>query len=147
MRILQSKNAIVTELSSFITQLYSILQPYCIAIYLGGSYCEDIIENPHDIDFICFSKTPREANDIRRLIYRYSKVSPLPKNYDFIQLRNSQIEERAYGSYINKRMIKLIGEDINFEFDVIEKDRAEYLQILKTAIIDLQAGRVQNPKR
>lgn len=136
-----------TTIKQTAEQLYQSLQPYCVAIYLGGSLCEGIIENPHDVDFICFSSTPREMNDIRRGIYYYTKKHPLPENYDVIQIRNAQNEEHAYGSYINKKMIKLIGEDIIFGFDVIEKDREEYLQLLKTAAVDLSTGKLQNQKR
>ena len=128
-------------------QLYFSLQPYCIAIYLGGSLCEDIVENPHDVDFICFSKTPREMNDLRRGIYQYTKNASLPEVYDFIQVRNTQNEERAYGSYINKKMIRLIGEELIFNFDVLGKDRQEYTRILQSTVSDLSQGKIANPKR
>lgn len=128
-------------------QLYLSLQPYCIAIYLGGSLCEGIVENPHDVDFICFSKTPREMNDLRRGIYQYTKNTSLPESYDFIQVRNIQNEEHAYGSYINKKMIRIIGEELKFDFDVIGKDRQEYIQILQSTVADLCQGKILNQKR
>jgi hypothetical protein len=128
-------------------QLYKYLQPYCIAIYLGGSICEGIVENPHDIDFICFSDLPREMCDIRRGIHFFTKEHDLPKTYDFVQVRTKQKEERAYGSYINKKMIKLIGEDLEFKFDVINKHRADYIDILKNAINDLCSNKILNQKR
>ena len=136
-----------TAIKQTAEQLYQSLQPYCVAIYLGGSLCEGIVEHPHDIDFICFSKTPKQMNDIRKGIYLYTKQHKLPDNYDFIQVRNKQNEEHAYGSYINKKMIKLVGEDIEFDFDVIRKDRAEYIQVLKTTVNDLCTGKIRNQKR
>jgi hypothetical protein len=128
-------------------QLYYYLQPYCISIYLGGSRCENIIENPHDIDFICFSDIPKEMYDIRKGIHFFLKEHQLSECYDFIQVRTKQKEEHAYGSYINKKMIKLIGEDISFEFDVIFKHRSEYITILKKAVSDLLSGKIKNQKR
>ena len=84
---------------------------------------------------------------IRRLLYFYFKKNECPKNYDFIQVRTKQREEHAYGSYINKEMIKLVGQDIPFEFDVIDKDREEYKKILIEAINKLDIGKIRNQKR
>ena len=61
--------------------------------------------------------------------------------------RTKQREEHAYGSYINKEMIKLVGQDIPFEFDVIDKDREEYKKILIEAINKLDTGKIRNQKR
>ena len=127
--------------------VFKALQPYCIAIYLGGSYCQNFIKNKHDVDFICFADKPVDMCHIRRLLYFYQKYNDLPKEYDFIQVRTKQKEEHAYGSYINKQMIKLVGEDINFEFDVINKDRNEYINILKETINKLNTGKIRNQKR
>lgn len=138
---------ISNEIQQTAEKVFNYLQPYCIAIYLGGSRCENIIENPHDVDFICFSDKPVDMCHIRRLLYFYQRKNPLPKNYDFIQVRTKQKEEHAYGSYINKKMIKLIGEDIEFNFDIIDKDRKEYEQILVETIDKLNCGKIKNPKR
>ncbi len=128
-------------------EVFKALRPYCIAIYLGGSSCQDFIKNKHDIDFICFSDKPVDMCHIRRCLYFYSKKHPLPENYDFIQVRTKQKEEHAYGSYINKQMIKLVGEDIEFKFDVISHDRKEYVEILKDTIDKLNFGKIRNQKR
>lgn len=128
-------------------QVFEVLQPYCIAIYLGGSRCEDIITNPHDVDFICFGNAPVDMCHIRRYLYFYQKHNKLPENYDFIQVRNKQKEEHAYGSYNNKKMIKLIGEDIQFEFDVINSNREEYISILLDTIDKLNSNKIKNQKR
>ena len=128
-------------------EVYKYLQPFCIAIYLGGSHCQDYIKNKGDVDFICFADKPVDMCHIRRLIYFYYKHHNVSDEYDFIQIRTKQKEEHSYGSYINKEMIKLIGKDINFTFDVIDKNRVEYVEILKKTIDRLDKGQIKNQKR
>ena len=135
------------EIRKYAETIYNFLKPYCIAIYLGGSYCQDFIKNKGDVDFICFVDKPVNMCHIRRLLYLYFKKHDCPEKYDFIQLRTKRQEEHAYGSYINKQMIKLIGEDIEFKFDVIDKDRNEYINILKETITKLDTGKIKNLKR
>ena len=130
-----------------VQKIFNYLQPYCISIYLGGSICEGIIKNAHDYDFICFSDKPIYMNHIRRLLYFYQKENELPENFDFLQVRTKQVEEHAYGSYINKKMIKLFGEDINFEFDIINTHREEYKNILINTITKLDSNKLLNQKR
>ena len=137
----------IDEYIEMAKKVYIALQPYCISIYLGGSYCQDFIKNKHDVDFICFADKPVDMCHIRRLLFFYFKHNECPENYDFIQVRTKQKEEHAYGSYINKQMIKLVGEDINFTFDVIDKDRNEYINILQTTINKLNIKKIQNQKR
>lgn len=137
----------LSNIKQIVTQLYDFLQPYCIAIYLGGSICENIIEKSHDIDIICFSDLPREMYNIRRDIQKFLKEYDVPTDYDFIQVRTKQREEHAYGSYINKKMVKLIGEDIDFKFDVINDNRIEYIQILKDTVEKILSGKIKNQKR
>lgn len=127
--------------------VYKYLQPYCISIYLGGSICEGIIKNTHDVDFICFSDKPVDMCHIRRLLFFYSQRKNLPENFDFIQVRTKQKEEHDYGSYINKKMIKLIGQDIEFNFDVIFEHRQEYKAILLKTIDRLETKKIKNQKR
>ena len=135
------------EIKNYVEDVYYALQPYCIAIYLGGSYCQDYINNKGDVDFICFADKPVDMCHIRRLLHFYFRKNECPENYDFIQVRTKQREEHAYGSYINKEMIKLIGQDIPFEFDVIDKDREEYKRILIETINKLDFGKIRNQKR
>lgn len=132
---------------TLVETIFNYLQPYCISIYLGGSLCEGIIENAHDIDFICFADKPVDMCHIRRLLFFYQRDNKLPENFDFIQVRTKQREEHSYGAYINKKMIKLIGEDISFEFDVINKHRDEYKEILIDAIEKLNSKKIRNQKR
>lgn len=117
-----------------ITKLFNFLQPYCKAIYLGGSYTQTYIKNPHDIDFICFAYTEL---DRLRMILKLTQYQNIYKdefqlNEDWIQTRSIEHEEHSYGSYIYKDMILLCGEKINFKFDILDKDRKEYINILKT---------------
>jgi len=128
-------------------KVYKALYPYCIAIYLGGSSCQDYIKHKHDVDFICFAREPVNMCHIRRLLFFFLKNNDVPSTYDFIQVRTSQREEHAYGSYINKQMIKLVGEDINFTFDVIDKNRNEYISILQATINKLDRMKIANQKR
>lgn len=137
----------IVEIRKVATELYNFLQPYCVSIYLGGSLCEKIIEKPHDIDLICFSCTPREMYNIKWGIQKFLKIHSIYSSFDLIQVRNKQQEERSYGSYINKKMIKLIGEDVDFKFDVINNNRGEYIQILKDSVEKILSGKINNQKR
>lgn len=138
---------VTKEIKDTIEDLFSYLQPYCISIYLGGSSCQEYIENMHDIDFICFADKPVDKCNIRMMIDWYKRSHKLSETYDFIQIRDKCNEERAYGSYINKMMVKLIGEDIEFNFDIINKDREEYKKILKETSARLIKGTIKNNKR
>lgn len=135
------------QIKKIAESIYEYAQPYCIAVYLGGSLCENIIDNPHDIDFICFSELSSEKYPLGWKIQAFLKENPLVEECDFVQIRTKQKEEHSYGSYINKRMIKLVGEDINFTFDVINKNRSEYIQILKDTVEKLLTGKIKNQKR
>ena len=132
-----------------IEEIYALLQPYCIAIYLGGSRVNKYIDNPHDYDYILFVDNPVNKCHIRRILHRYLKSNH--KNSvgldDFIQIREKNNEEHSYGSFINKLQKKLIGEDINFKFDIIYKDREEYKKILKDTVYKLKTGKILNEKR
>ena len=107
------------------------------------------INNPHDYDYIIFVKEPVDMCHARRILHRYlkSKKENVRGLEDFIQVRNELNEETEYGSWINKLMIKLIGKDIEFKFDIIGDDREKYKQILINTIDDFNAGRIRNEKR
>lgn len=144
---MQIDDKFLDELRKEIKPLFEYMHPYCVSIYLGGSLCEGIIENTHDIDFICFSDMPVDMCHIRRLLHFYQRDNKLPENWDLIQVRTKQREEHSYGSYINKKMIKLCGEDIDFEFDVINIHRDEYKEILINTIDRLNTNKIRNQKR
>ena len=44
-------------------------------------------------------------------------------------------------------MVKLVGQTIKFEYDVIDKDREDYIKKLKSKILDLTKNRWKNQKR
>lgn len=130
-----------------ISKLYNLLQPYCIAIYLGGSHCQKYIKNPHDIDIICFSDTFKNYCELTYNLHFYLSHHKEDNIYDFLQVRCEDEEEHAYGSYIHKDMIKLIGRDVSFTFDILGKDRLEYVNILLDTIDKLNRGYIRNQKR
>ena len=128
-------------------KLYEFLQPECVAIYLGGSSCNKYVQHPKDVDYICIGRTPYDLLDITRKLARYYKGKVYTKyGDDLLQVRCIEREEHSYGSYINKMMTKLIGEDIEFKFDVINDNRNEYIDILKGTIVKLNEGKL-NKKR
>ena len=116
--------------------VYKHLKPYCTAIYLGGSLTQKYINNPHDIDFICFSDNEMDRLKMNILLNSYisKHKSEFDEKDDFIQTRNREHEEHAYGSYVHKDMILLCGKEVEFNFDIINKDRKEYINILKCAM-------------
>ena len=58
-------------------KIFQILQPYCTAIYLGGSMTQSYINNPHDVDFICFADNEINRMKMVFLLRRYiSNSSP-----------------------------------------------------------------------
>lgn len=128
------------EIKQYASTLYKLFYPYCIAIYLGGSRVNPYIKNPGDIDLILFTKNHNDKFKLNRMVAGYLKKkydkTPIKNKdgiYDLIQIRNKEKEEHSYGSFINKQMIHLVGENINFEFDIIDKDKEEYIKIIKEA--------------
>ena len=117
-------------------QIFQSLQPYCKAIYLGGSYTQTYIKNPHDIDYICFVDNNLDRTILRGtlVLYRAKHKDLFDENDDWVQIRLTNKEEHSYGSYINKDMILLCGTPVTFTFDPINNDRAEYITILKEAV-------------
>jgi len=115
------------------TQIYNILQPYCKSIYLGGSYTQDYIEHPHDIDFICFASNEldRLKMQIKLNMYKSRHKNEFQEDEDWIQTRRIDKEEHSYGSYIHKDMILLAGNPVTLTFHPKRNDRAEYIKILK----------------
>ena len=114
-------------------KMFNILQPYCTAIYLGGSITQSYIKQPHDIDFICFADNEIDRLKMKTILYKYinNHQDEFLDNEDWIQTRSRSHEEHAYGSYIHQDMKLLIGEPVKFNFDILGKDRKEYITILK----------------
>ena len=124
-------------------ELYNYLQPYCRAIYLGGSRVDKVIDNPHDVDYIFFFRHDLEWScaDMHYALDQYKKVHPEIKD-DLTQFRSDSREQHIYWSYLNKLMILVAGEPINFQFDIIDQYRDIYIDILKKA-----AASYSNPER
>lgn len=130
-----------------IEELYKFLQPECVAIYLGGSNCNPYIKHPKDKDYICIVDTPVDALKLKMKLDKYFNFKIYDEHgNDFLQVRCTKFEERSYGSYINKMMVKLIGKDVEFKFDVIDKDRNEYIDKLKEVIVKLNEGKINNKR-
>ena len=139
------------NIKSIACNMYNKLQPYVIAIYLGGSSVDKYIKNKGDIDYIIFVRKASDKPIVQNLIKfilglktnEFNKVD----NQDFMNIRTPEKEEKEYGSYINKMMVKLVGQTIKFEYDVIDKDREDYIKKLKAKILDLTKNRWKNQKR
>ncbi len=130
-------------------EIYQLLQPYCVAIYLGGSRVNKYIKNPHDYDYIIFADTPEHMCTIRTILHKYirNKYENVIGLDDFIQVRTITKEEHSYGSYINKLQKKLIGIDVEFTFDIIDKNRDEYKKIIIDTVNKIKDGYITNEKR
>ena len=119
-----------------IEKVYSALQPECKAIYLGGSVVESYINNPHDIDFICFAQN--EMARLRMLVklikYQKENASLFTSEEDWLQTRSIDNEEQTYGSYIYRDMQLVAGEPISFKLDILGSDYNKYIDILKNNV-------------
>lgn len=142
--------------------------PMCRAIYLGGSKVNGVIANPHETDFVLVfdakdrqelkSKTriahevireyaKREGIDVVTSVNYYDVKSP--DCIDAIQSRSSHcmvnavgslVDEHDQGSYIDRQMILLAGEPSIPDYDVLGKDRDDYVYHLKRAVRLLLGG-------
>lgn len=127
-------------------QLFNTCQGAAVAVYLGGSRVDKYIRHPHDYDFIVVGANRSQCAKCERYLRNLSPSFTIG-DVDFIQIRNAADEERRYGSYINKMMVLLVGQPVEFHFDVIHKDRSEYIQILKNYCTKLQNHPQFNQKR
>ena len=120
-------------------KVYNSLQPECKAIYLGGSVVESYIAEPHDIDIICFAKNEMSRLRMLSKLVRYQKNNAdlFALAEDWEQTRSIAHEEHAYGSYIYHDMELLAGEPVNFKFDILGNDYNNYIDILKTSVINI----------
>ena len=139
------------NIKSIAYNMYEKLQPYVIAIYLGGSSVDKYIKNKGDVDYIIFVRKASDKPIVQNLINSILglKINEFNKvdNQDFMNIRTLEREEKEYGSYINKMMVKLVGQTIKFEYDIIDKDREDYIKKLKVKILDLTKNRWKNQKR
>ena len=133
-----------------INELFNKLQPLCKAIYLGGSRVNKYIKNPHDYDYILFVDNDE---DKRKLMIKIGHIFHLRGGIningldDYMNIRIINEEEHSYGSYINKLQKKLVGEDVEFIFDIIDKNREEYINILLKTINKFENRKIKPTKR
>lgn len=120
-----------------IKYVFNLIEDCCAAIYLGGSRVDPVIENPHDYDYICFAK----YLELDTLIYKLNKLgfkqqdgteATKPKTLlDMTQIRYYPYTQINWFSYLDHYMIKIIGDDLCPELDIINKYRKDYLLELK----------------
>jgi hypothetical protein len=141
-----------------VTQVFSILEDTCEAIYYGGSRVDPVIDNPHDYDYICFAKRLRTQSVQRILAKNHFTASHSANNKnnvkksranlnDFSQIRSYPYTQITWFSYLDPLMIKIIGEDICPKTDIICKHRSQFLQCLREKANDLLTGKMLNQKR
>lgn len=146
-----------TNASAFAERLIKRLGPLCKAVYLGGSRVLGFIDGCHDVDIICFydSSDGQFAWPSQYIASLRANVMRLAAEtggnalnkivldadtgvaYDLAQLRDMANEEREYGSYVNRLMVKLAGEDVEFGFDILGKDRGYYADKLRETVCRL----------
>lgn len=147
------------QIESLIKKVFVKLAPYCRAIYKGGSKVDPVINNPHDYDYISFSEPTmktflfrklRESNlrigtSKRKKIFQ-EDLNTLPKE-DFSQIRAYPYTQITWFSYLDKLMIKVVGEDICPQTDIITEYREEFIAELKQKALLLQTKKILNQKR
>lgn len=139
-----------------INSVFSSLEGSCLAIYYGGSRVDPVIDNPHDYDYICFSKRLHAQKLLRSLIkHKFRSTRSTNKKEkkivtnlnDFSQIRKYPYTQITWFSYLDLLMIKLVGEDICPKTDIIYTHRSEFISCLKEKANDLICGKMQNQKR
>lgn len=126
------------------SKLFQALQPECIAIYLGGSICQNYLETYHDIDFICFTTSDQAA---ARLKAKLTFINFLDKSLEesgqcWKQVRNINSDMPYIFSYIDRDMIWLCGQHLSFTYDLLGVGRPAYVKKIKSYLRHLH-----NPKR
>lgn len=120
-----------------IKYVFSLIEDCCAAIYLGGSRVDPVIENPHDYDYICFAKHLKLATLIDKLNKLGFKQqdgteATKPKTLlDMTQIRYYPYTQINWFSYLDHYMIKIIGDEVCNNLDIINKYRKDYLLELK----------------
>lgn len=51
-----------------LNEVFDLVKDICYGIYKGGSGMDIVIDNPHDVDYICFAKPLQKQNLLRRLV-------------------------------------------------------------------------------
>lgn len=137
--------------------VFNLLKDSCIAIYQGGSRVDKIIDNPHDYDYISFSKR-LHYQKVSRILTKHNfkkSMSMLNKpdktvnktSEDFSQIRAYPYTQITWFSYLDPLMIKVVGKDICPKTDIIHKHRQEFIVCLKKKVQELKTKKIKNQKR
>lgn len=134
---------------------WATLEPYCIAIYKGGSRVDPVINKPHDYDYICFVKQLQRnflASELNKLGLspRGSNKHKLRANkspLDFSQFRTYPYNQITWFSYLDILMEPVFGENICPKTDIIKTHRKEFIKALSDKANELVTGKINNQKR
>lgn len=136
-----------------VTSIYLTINDTCSAIYYGGSRVDPVINNPHDYDYICFSKKLQSQKLRRTLVHNKLAVAGSQRNKqsttieDFSQIRIYPYTQITWFSYLDPLMIKVAGEDVCPKTDIIKEHRQEFIDCLKIKAHALKIGKIKNQKR
>jgi hypothetical protein len=116
----------------FLEQLYKELQPYCKAIYLGGSRVDPIIKKPHDYDIVIFTIPGVKPKDIvRKVLNEKRKLNLIPRNHDFIDIVDYSNIKINLSSYLYKYCSKIVGEELDLNIDILGKYKSQFIEAIK----------------
>jgi hypothetical protein len=139
---------------------WPFIEPYCNAIYLGGSRVDPVIDNPHDFDFAIYPKDLPRAEIIKAVgsyfgtpfVYSDDKELPGvseedPLIFDFSQIKLYPYDRIVEYSYLEPLSQLIVGEDVKCEVDVIGKHREAFKASLFRLMRSLLDGSWPYPKR
>lgn len=139
--------------SKEIVQYFEQIKSNCNAIYLGGSRIDPVIDNPHDYDFICFAKPlkmhilPDQLEQLGFPQQDGTDRTRLKTLLDMTQIRQYPYNEIDWFSYLDHLMIKVVGDDVCPDTDIIREHRQEFLADLKQKTENLLTEWCTYPKR
>lgn len=143
-----------------ISQNFEKIGDCCVAVYKGGSRVDPVIENPHDYDYICFSKPLQRHSILTKLhklglrtigsdgrVQRNKLKGSAHFLIDLSQVRAYPYTNITWFSYLDVLMEKVIGDDVCPKTDIIYEHREEFITCLKEKADDLIQGKIKNQKR
>ena len=139
--------------SKEIVQYFEQIKSNCNAIYLGGSRIDPVIDNPHDYDFICFAKPlkmhilPAQLEQLGFPQQDGTDRTKLKTLLDMTQIRQYPYNEIDWFSYLDHLMIKVVGDDVCPDTDIINTNRQDFLKDLRYKAECLLTEWCNYPKR
>jgi len=124
-------------------KIFKELNGHCIAIYLGGSSTQKYLKHNGDIDFVFFVKSIKDSTYVKTMLELLQKDKPyyFKKRFCVKQIEivndTNDYYKVEYWSYMYKDMILLAGEEINFTFEPLSKDKQQFVNYLKNSIKDV----------